>query len=202
MSDDGVRDDDAREALDQRLPKAVGHPLRVTLLETLHGRVSSPTRLALDLEASLSLVYYHVKVLEKVGAIRLVRMEPRQGATEYFYITTPRAMVGHQDWRRAPLAVLPAVTSEALRTFSDQIGRAIEAGTIDGRDDTTLNWMPITVDEQGWREAVKLLRRTGELLTGIHDRSVERLGDSDGIPVVTGLAAFEAAPPRRDTRDE
>jgi DNA-binding transcriptional ArsR family regulator len=191
-------DDDARKALDQRLANAIGHPLRVALLEALHGRVSSPSQLAPDLEVSLSLVYYHVKVLEEAGAISLVKTESRKGATEYFYTAQPRCMIGHQDWRRAPLAVLPAVTSEVVRTFADQLGRAIDAGTIDGREDTVLSWMPITVDRQGWEEVMKLLRRAAELLTAIHDRSVERLGGEDGIPVVTGLAAFEAAPPGRD----
>jgi hypothetical protein len=42
------------------------------------------------------------------------------------------------------------VTSEALRTFVAKVGAALDADTIDRREDTTLNWMPITVDEQGW----------------------------------------------------
>jgi len=71
-------------------------------------------------------------------------------------------------------------------------------GALDRHEDTTLNWMPITVDEQGWEDLAGLLRRANELVTKIHDRSRERLGDADGIPVVTGFAAFEAAPPDRD----
>ena len=51
------------------------------------------------------------------------------------------------------------MTGEALRTFAAKVGAAIDADTIDRREDTTLNWMPITVDEQGWRETAEILDR-------------------------------------------
>jgi DNA-binding transcriptional ArsR family regulator len=166
----------------------------VEILAALHGRVLSPNRLAPELGESLSLVSYHVKVLAETGAIRLVKEVPRRGATEHFYTTEPRSMIGHQDWRHVPPAARPGVTNEAVRTFFDQVGAAIDAGTIDRREDTTLNWMPIRVDEQGWREAAELFRRTARLLMEIHARSSGRLGDADGTPVVAGMAAFEAVP--------
>lgn len=185
----------SRKPIDQRLVRAISKPLRVEILEALHGRVLSPTLLAPEVGESLSLVSYHVKVLAESGAIRLVKEVPRRGVKEHFYTTEPRSMIGHQDWRLAPRAVRPGVTNEAVRTFFDQVGAAIDADTIDRHEDTTLNWMPITVDRQGWEDLATLLRRTKEIVTEIHDRSAERLGASDGIPVVTGLAAFEAASP-------
>lgn len=198
---DGAETEGDRQSIDQRLVRAISKPLRVEILRALHGRVLSPNRLAAGLDESLSLVSYHVKVLAKAGAIRLVKTEPRRGATEHFYTTEPRSMIGHQDWRRVPPAALPAVTNEAVRTFFDQVAGAFDAGTIDRREDTTLSWMPITVDQQGWEEAAELFERTTELLMRIHDQSSERLRDADGIPIVTGLAAFEAAPPGSGAAD-
>ena len=192
---DRARDLGDHKAIDQRLVRALSNPLRVEILRVLHGRVLSPNRLAPELDESLSLVSYHVRVLAEVEAIRLVKTEPRRGSTEHFYTTEPRCLIGHQDWRRVPPAARPGVTNEAVRTFFDRVGAAIDAETIDTREDTTLNWMPITVDQQGWLEAAELFRRTAQLLMDIHKRSSERLGDADGIAVVTGLAAFEAAPP-------
>ena len=104
---------------------------------------------------------------------------------------------GHQDWRRAPLSVRGGVTGEALRTFIAKVGAALDADTIDSREDTTLNWMPIVVDDQGWREAAEILDRALRQLMTVGADSRKRLGDADGIPVVTAMAAFEA-PPRRD----
>jgi DNA-binding transcriptional ArsR family regulator len=186
-----------RPVLDQRLVTAVGHPLRVAILEALHGRALSPKQLAPEVGSTLNLTSYHVKVLREVGAIRLVKAVPRRGAKEHFYTAQPRALIGHQDWRSAPLAVRPGVSNEAVRAFIDRIGDAIDAGTLDRHEDTTLNWMPITVDQQGWQDLARLLRRTNEFVMEIHDRSLERLGDAEGMPVVTGLAAFEAPPPDR-----
>jgi DNA-binding transcriptional ArsR family regulator len=184
------------EAIDQTLVRAISNPLRVEILRALHGRASSPNRLAPELGESLSLVSYHVRVLVETGAIRLVKEVQRRGATEHYYTAEPRSMIGHQDWRRVPPAARPGVTNEAVRTLFDEIGAAIDAETIDRREDTTLSWMPITVDHQGWLEAAELLQRTARDLIAIHDRSSERLGDADGIAVVTALAAFEAAPAR------
>ncbi len=182
------------ETIDRNLVRALAHPLRVQILEALQGRTASPVELAREFAESLGVVSYHRKVLLKAECIEQVGTRPMRGATEHFYIATPRSFIGHQDWRWAPLSVRGGVTNEALRTFIAKVGAAIDADTIDRRDDTTLNWMPITVDEQGWRETAQILGKTLELLTEIAARSRERLGDADGIPVVTGLAAFEAPP--------
>jgi hypothetical protein len=88
------------------------------------------------------------------------------------------------------------VTGEALRSFVAKVGAAIDADTIDSREDTTLNWMPMVVDDQGWRETAEILGRALREVTGVATESRARLGEEDGIPVVTAMAAFEAAPPK------
>ncbi|HVW47961.1 MAG TPA: hypothetical protein VHA76_12955, partial [Solirubrobacterales bacterium] len=57
-----------------------------------------------------------------------------------------------------------------------------------------LNWMPMTVDDQGWRETAEILDRALRELMTVAAESRERLGGADGIPVVTAMAAFEAPP--------
>jgi hypothetical protein len=202
--------------IDQDLVRALAHPLRVRILEALQGRKASPKELHRELSASLGLTSYHCSVLLEVECIVQVDTAKVRGATEHFYTATPRSFIGHQDWRRVPLSVRSGVTDAAVRSFVGKVGDAIEAGTIepddgldgfvaavaeavdadtiDRREDTTLNWMPIMLDEQGWRETASLLGRAQQLLAEIAARSRERLGDADGIPVVTGLAAFEAPP--------
>jgi len=58
----------------------------------------------------------------------------------------------------------------------------------------------MTVDEQGWRETAEILDRALQELQKVAAESRERLGEADGIPVVTGLAAFEAPPGRMDEK--
>ncbi len=183
-----------RETIDQNLVRALAHPMRVRILEALQGRTASPTELAREFQESLGVVSYHANALLDVTCIEQVTTRPKRGTIEHFYTARPRSFIGHQDWRRAPLSVRGGVTSEALRTFAAKIGAAIDADTIDSREDTTLNWMPITVDEEGWRETAEILDRALRELMAVAAASRGRLGDADGIPVVTGLAAFEVPP--------
>jgi DNA-binding transcriptional ArsR family regulator len=182
------------EAIDQNLVRALAHPMRVQILEALQGRTASPTELARRFRESLGVVSYHANALLDVDCIEQVHTRPKRGTIEHFYTAKPRSFIGHQDWRRAPRSVRGGVTSEALRTFVAKVGAALDADTIDSREDTTLNWMPITVDEQGWRETAEILDRALREVMEVAAASRERLDGEDGIPVVTGLAAFEAPP--------
>ena len=107
----------------------------------------------------------------------------------------PRSFVGAQDWRRAPLSVRAGVSEAAIATLLDRAAAALAAGTIDAREDTTLSWMPMQVDELGWREMAKVLERALALLEEVNARSRQRLGGEDGIPVIAAVAGFETAPP-------
>jgi DNA-binding transcriptional ArsR family regulator len=172
--------------------KALAHPMRVKILESLQGATASPTELARRFKESLGVVSYHANALLDLEAIEQVRTQPKRGTIEHFYTARPRSFIGHQDWRHVPLSVRGAVTQEAIRTVIEKFAAAIDAGTLDSREDTTLNWMPMTVDEQGWRETAEILDRALQAIQKVASDSRERLGEKDGIPVVTGMAAFES----------
>ena len=191
---DRTADREDGETIDQALVKALAHPMRVRILEALQGRTASATELADELGENLAALSYHVNKLIDVDCLEQVGTRPKRGTIEHFYTARPRSFIGHQDWRRAPLSVRAGVTGEALRTFAAKIGAAIDADTIDRREDSTLNWMPIVVDEQGWRETAEILDRALRELMSVAAASRERLGGEDGVPVVTGLAAFEVPP--------
>lgn len=178
--------------IDQSLVKALANPLRVEVLEALQGCISSPAELAKRFKESLGNVSYHVNSLADLDCIEQVRTQQKRGALEHFYTARPRSFIGHQDWRKAPLSVRGGITSEALRTFVAKVGAALDADTIDPRDDTTLNWMTIRVDEEGWRDIAEILGRALREVTEVAAASRDRLGDGNGIPLVTGFAAFEA----------
>jgi DNA-binding transcriptional ArsR family regulator len=80
---------DSKEApVDQRLIKALGHPVRMRVLDILNTRVASPSELAKELNEPLGNVAYHVKILEETDSIELVRTAPVRGALEHFYRAT------------------------------------------------------------------------------------------------------------------
>jgi DNA-binding transcriptional ArsR family regulator len=182
------------DAIDQNLVKALGHPLRVRILELLQGRSASPVALSKELGESLGVVSYHTNALLHCGCIEQTRTRPRRGTIEHFFTALPRSFIGAQDWRHAPLSVRGGISEAAIRTFIERAGAALEAGTLDEREDTTLSWMPMQVDERGWREITEVLDGTLRSLQEVHARSRERLGGDDGIPVIAAVAGFEAAP--------
>jgi DNA-binding transcriptional ArsR family regulator len=178
--------------IDQQLVKALSHPIRVQILEALEGRTASPAELAREMDRGLGVISYHIHALDDCGCLELVRTKPRRGAVEHFFTAKPRSFIGHQDWRRAPLAVRGGITAAAFESFAERAAAAVEAGTIDAREDTTLSWMPMAVDDIGWTEIAEIMDRTLKLLMAVHAKSSSRLRGTDGIPVIVGLAGFEA----------
>jgi DNA-binding transcriptional ArsR family regulator len=182
--------------IDQRLVRALGHPLRVKILEIVQVRNASPSELTEMLSAPLGNVAYHVRVLEKCGCIEQVATARRRGAVEHYFRARPRSYIGHQDWRKVPKSLRDAVTGASLGTFFDRAADALESGTMDARDDTTLNWMPMAVDQAGWEEVATVFEAVANRLEAIHALCRKRMDQSgeDAIPLVIGMAAFEAAP--------
>lgn len=189
--------------LDPHLVRALAHPLRVQILEVLNERAASPNELMEILGYPLGNVAYHTRVLEKCSCIELVGTEQRRGAVEHFFRAKPRSYIGHQDWRKVPRSVRNEVSGASLEAFLDRVFDALEAGSIDDREDTTLNWTTMAVDETGWSQAAEVLGEAMARLEVVHEQSQERLklSGEDGTPMITGLAAFEAAKPGEGRTD-
>jgi DNA-binding transcriptional ArsR family regulator len=70
--------------------KAIGHPLRTTILGLLHERAATVTELAAALDRPKSTVAHHVKVLAETGLVRVVRTRRVRAIEERFYGRTAR----------------------------------------------------------------------------------------------------------------
>lgn len=183
--------------VDQRLVKALAHPLRVEILTILNERMASPNELSKELEEGLSQVSYHVKVLKDFECIEMVKTEPRRGAVEHYYRATARAFLTDPDWKNLPESVKPGVSSSVVQMVMEEIAGALRAGTFDARDDRHLSWTPGVVDEQGWSESVDLFAETLDHAIEIQTASAKRLAKSgeEGIPATAVLMNFEGTPP-------
>jgi DNA-binding transcriptional ArsR family regulator len=83
--------------LSERLPltrpeqvKALGHPLRNTILSLLHERAATVGELAAAVERPKSTVAHHVNVLAEAGLVRVVRTRRVRAIEERFYGRTAR----------------------------------------------------------------------------------------------------------------
>lgn len=193
---------DRSEVIDQRLVRALAHPLRIKILEILTERVTSPNRLSGDLDAGLSHVAYHTRALDKCGCLELVDTAKRRGATEHFYKAAPHSFIGDRIWRRVPRALLGGISGATLQSFMDRAVAALEAGTIDGREDTTLYWMPVQLDEEGWDKVTATMEETVNKVVAIEAESRQRISRRKGrgaISAIIGVASFETPGSRQET---
>jgi DNA-binding transcriptional ArsR family regulator len=183
--------------VDQRLVKALAHPLRVQILTILNERMASPNELSKELEEGLSQVSYHVKVLKDFECIEMVKTEPRRGAVEHYYRATARAFLTDNDWQTLPDSVKPGVSSSVVKMIIEDVAGALDVGTFDARDDRHLSWTPGVVDEQGWAESTELVAETLDRMIKIQADSAKRLAKSkeDGIPATAVFMNFEGPSP-------
>ena len=70
--------------------KAIGHPLRTTILGLLHERAATVTELAVAVERPKSTIAHHVKVLAEAGLVQVVRTRRVRAIEERFYGRTAR----------------------------------------------------------------------------------------------------------------
>lgn len=165
-----------KDGVEQIVAKAFAHPLRVQILIILNERVASPNILAQELEQSLNLVAYHVRVLEKYDCVELVDTKQRRGATEHFYRATRRQFLSDDEWARLPKSLRPGMFGAVLKSVFEDLEAASEAGTLD--DEMHLSRTPMVVDQQGWTDASEALKQTLDRLLEIQGEASERLANS------------------------
>ncbi len=183
--------------IDLNLVKALAHPYRYEALWHLNKRVASPTELADEMGIDVSKLAYHVRELERLECIELVKTTPRRGATEHFYRARKRAFFSDKEWVQLPPSIRESIVAMDINVTGRNIGRAIEAGTFEAREDRHHTYTPMIVDEQGWTEAMAALMELLEKLMEIEAASTERLVKSkeESIPMAVSLIGFETAPP-------
>jgi DNA-binding transcriptional ArsR family regulator len=181
--------------VDPRLAKALSHPMRAQILAILNERVASPNEISEAIGERLPNVSYHVRALDELGCIELVRTAQRRGAIEHYYRAIERPYFSDRDWKRLPRSARKSLSDVALQMIWDEVSDAIEAGTFEARTDRYLTRSPLTLDEQGWSELNKLLGQLLDQAERIASQSGKRLAKADETGISTRLVMmhFEAA---------
>jgi DNA-binding transcriptional ArsR family regulator len=188
---------------DPRLVKALAHPLRVQILSTLEDRVASPSDLAMELDAPLGNVSYHVRTLADLGLVKLVKRRTRRGAVEHYYQARGRAQVSNRAWAQVPGVVKRSMVAVALEQALDQAGAAAATGGFD-HEDSNLSRQSVTLDAEGWSELSQAVARLHEELSEIQERSTSRLKKSapaDAMQAGLVTMLFEAQAREADGGD-
>jgi DNA-binding transcriptional ArsR family regulator len=189
------------DVLDERIVKAISHPIRHRVLVLLNDRIASPNEIAGEIGESLGRVSYHVRQLAEVGAIELVRTEPRRGAVEHFYRATARAWFSDSDWALLPRTTRQGIFGQSLERIGADVVGAAEAGGFD-HVQAHVSYTLLDLDDQGMADLSRLLSDTLDRALEIHAESAGRRSAADGESTPTELAMlhFERAPAGRKRR--
>lgn len=184
-------------SLNQRLIKALAHPLRVKLLAYLNGREWSPNELPEELNEGLSQVSYHIKVLKDFEMIEMTRAEPRRGAVEHYYRAIERAYIPRWMAKLLPRSGNEIVGSDILQAIEVDLVASVKSGKFYEREDTHASYTPVTLDGIGCEEADEVAIKAIKEILAIHARSANRRakgeGDGESIPVSAGFLIFSSA---------
>jgi DNA-binding transcriptional ArsR family regulator len=187
-----------KDGVEQIVAKAFAHPLRVQILIILNEKIASPNMLAQQLDESLNLVAYHVRVLEKYDCIELVDTKQRRGATEHFYRATRRQLLTDDQWASMPASLRPGMAEAILKSIFEDIEFASKSGMLDKVDDVHVTRTPMVLDRQGWADVSTLLQEALDRLPEIQAEASQRMADSgeEGRPAKVHLLHFQS--PRAD----
>jgi DNA-binding transcriptional ArsR family regulator len=167
-----------QDITDPSVAKALAHPLRTRILAALENRTASPSEIALELDAPLGVVSYHVRRLHALRFLKLVKRVPRRGAVEHYYTTVAGPRITNEAWRSTPSVVKQATISAALQELGSQASASVATGGFD-RDGAHVSRTPITVDAQGWSEIARELDALLPRLEKIEAECRKRLMRSD-----------------------
>ena len=174
-----------------RLIKAIAHPLRHRVLVVLGEGVASPKAVADRLGEPLGRVSHHVRVLAELGAIELVRTEPRRGAVEHFYRAVIQPWFDDEAWSRLPLATRRAIFGQPLLRLMGDVSAAAR-GTGFDHAQAHVSYTVLEFDETGMTAMAAVLKETLERALAIQSEARERL-DGATAPLRTelGIVHFE-----------
>ena len=167
--------------------KALAHPLRLRIIETLAASEPMTTKqVAESLGEKPTRLYHHVDLLEKAGLIRLTHTRQNRGTTEKYYEAIARQFradadlfsdekSGDQDNALRPMihTVFDSTTSELLRLVdTNQPEKLLE-------DEGLLSYAEIHLTQQQIDEVQAKLKGVLEYLQSLEDPESDL--DTEGL---------------------
>ena len=142
----------------QQLVAAMGHPTRAHAVTVLNERVACAAEIGRELGEPARHVSYHLKQLEKLGVIELVRVAETAGgrATGKYYRALVRSWYDPESWKQISQEHQPGITSGILASCNADMAAAVKTGTIH-RVDNHISRTPLILEKIGYRELVNRL---------------------------------------------
>lgn len=178
------------------LVKALNHPIRVKALTILTERIASPKEISEQIDAPLSNVSYHVRVLDKLGLVEIMEEESVRGSVAHFYKAVERPLIDNPDWERLDPKVRSAFSGYVIETLMSDAAKSLASGVFDRREDRHLSRTPLLLDEKGWRRIAAIQTKALDDILKEQAAAAARMNGSkeEGIHAITGMTCFEVLP--------
>jgi DNA-binding transcriptional ArsR family regulator len=189
-----------------RLAIVYDYPLRVKIITELHMREMSPKEFFDEFGGgSISRVCRHFEKLVEYDWLKLVRTETggkRRGAVEHFYRATELAIFDEETWAVLPPSMRAAFSWISVEQLIERAKAAIAADTFAARPDHHLTWMPLLLDELGWKRVIAAVNAVFETVIEEQKHSRTRIAESGEIPALATVALSVFESPLQATDDD
>ena len=184
------------DLIDERLTKAIAHPLRLQILAVANEREISPNEFSEESGAPLSNVSYHFRKLCELDFIELTKEVPKRGAQEHRYVGSRRGLVTDADWAKLGRTTQAGVRIAGFQDLITRCTQAVQADTFDSREDAVFYWIGGGMDEVGWEQFTTALHELIAVVSQIEVDSVKRVANGEGngkiFPTTFAVSGFES----------
>lgn len=161
---------------DERIIKALGHPLRRRILATLDERIASPKELSRALGQELGVVSYHVRILRELGLLELTGQEQKRGAIESHYRARSRPRPSSSSWGALSPSVRQGAWGRQLQDLLERLDAAQSSGGL--QDESSLVRIDtVRLDPEGRRAMARAVDSFWKRIESIRETSAARLND-------------------------
>ncbi len=188
----GKTDEDA-----VRLARALGHPLRLKIMNALNREPASPSELAAEWGLEVAGLAYHCRVLEKADCVELVKTEAVRGSVKHTFKATQRTLIDAVAWAKVAPGDRGQLTIEFVNQLQRRIEKALNSDTFDSRTDRCIDASTFEVDEEAWQKICESIEDLSLSLIDIQAEAAERArnGEDDRFWATVSLMSFESPGP-------
>jgi Bacterial regulatory protein, arsR family len=180
--------------IDQRLLRLASEPLRLKTLVILSEEGSAGvSEIAEGLGIGLSEAEDHLKQMHAAGLVELAGEILGRGVIEPSYRPAIRVLWGEEEWAELDAAEQRRVSAWIVHTMYSRVCEALENGSFNARLDAHNSYMVATVDEEGWRDLIRIHAETLEALLAAKEASEQRLAErgEEGFRVISAMICAE-----------
>lgn len=181
-----------------RVAKLMADELRMKIVAELNAREMSPKEFYEEFGGgSISRVSRAFELLTEFGWLYQTKTETggrRRGAVEHFYRATQPAVFYNDVWGPLPTSTKEMISGGVFEELVGRVRAAMQAGTMDAREDRHFSWTPLRLDQEGWENVIARVDAVFHFLSEEQEDANARMAETgeEPIPMTVALAGFES----------